>query len=248
MKFVALADILALVLASGCTERVFSNDLEGMTTSPTLRMHTSVEQRVDSTGAPTTLFRVSVARSVRPVGSSPSSDACVRDAEVLVGGEVMVPATFREGTSCGHYEAQLDHWITNVQVSAQHAGDRAEISQAEMLSDPDALNIKFPDQVSVGGAYSLRWAAQGRPVTVLPSVVRLDPPEGWSGIGSLGVEDGSVDLDPAAFWATGRYRINLLRFVSYDYIAGDEPEDPHVTMDAQSLWEKVVTAVPPPID
>src|SRR5262245_10695065 len=127
--------LACLAVAAACTDPTFPNDLTGTSSSEDLRLHVELHQRIVD-GNPQTHFNVWVSRSREPVGLPPPEDYTIRDAVVEVGGERLMPTELVNERG-GHYVADLDYWITNIHVRARVGDEIAEITHAEMLSNPD---------------------------------------------------------------------------------------------------------------
>lgn len=227
--------------AAACTDPTFPNDLSGTSSADDLRMHVEVHQRVID-GAPSTHFIVWVNRSTRPVTVPPNGDASVLDAIVEVGGEQLVPTTL-VNDRYGNYEATIDHWISNIHVRATAGDDVVEIDRAEMLSNPDEMEVDLPDQLTAGAEHELHWTEQGRPVIPWVMVGGFEPARLTFATFPSAVEDGSLTLAAGALPFPGLYRVNLMRMVDYFHVDDDE----RLTATAFTYWSKLIEAVPPPI-
>ena len=238
-----------LALLSGCID--LGSDfttIDAHFTDPSLRLHAAVHQRVETSGEPTTSFEVWVARDDRWTGTPPDVSTLVRDATVHVGGERRVQATLFEDERGARYVAELDHWISNVQVTARIGTDEIAITRAEMLSNPDEMNVSFPDVVIPGAASALRWTAQGAPVTPMIMVTTVATPIRFTLLAApTRAETGQLDMPVETFPEPGDYAINLVRTASYALAPGDSYDDRHVSLDATSYWHKRVVAAAAPV-
>jgi hypothetical protein len=238
-----------LALLSGCID--LGSDftaIDAHYTDPSLRLHAAVHQRVETSGDPTTSFEVWVARSAHWTGEQPDTATLVREATVHVGGERLVEATLFEDERGARYVAELDHWISRIEVSARVGADEIAITNAEMMSNPDEMNVSFPDVVIPGAASALRWTAQGAPVTPMITVTTVAQPIRFTLITTpIRAETGQLDLPVETFPETGEYAINLVRLASYALAPGDSYDDRHVSLNATTYWHKRVLAAAAPV-
>ena len=237
-----------LAVLSGCLSDDSFTAMDGHYTDPSLRLHAAVHQRIETTGERTTKFEVWVARSTQWTGAPPQASTIIRDATVRVGGEADVDATLVESERGAHYVAELDHWITDVHVTAQVGAEEIAITGAEMISSPDEMNAQFPDVVIPGAASTLRWSSQGAPVTPWIMVATAEDPIRFTLITQpIKAETGRFELPVETFATPGYYALNLVRMVDYDLVPGDSYEDQHIGLTANSYFHKRVTAASAPV-
>lgn len=235
--------LLILLAISGCDlPAEFPGSLEGYTTSDSLRLATAVHLRDEPDRGPVTSFVVRLTRD------GASGESSIADGEVLVGaaGESPVTAVWTEDADGGHYVAELDHWVDEIQVHARAGDDEAAITRAELLSAPDEMAVELPDVVTVGASQELRWLAQGRPINPGVIVSATDPTRyTLIALPIYGTkDDGVIEIAAEAFPAPGAYVVNFLRTVDYEPIASDSYSDLHVSLTATSYWYKRVRAAP----